>query len=354
MIPIGGIWVTLHRVGRDDAGPIDSVRTTAEGRFSLRYRTRGRADAIYFISATRGGVAYFSLPLRSPVVTGPDAELTVFDTTSSGVPLHVRGRHGIVGPARGESGSGARDVTEVYEMSNDSSVTSVPRDTATPVWTAIVPGEATGFEVRPSDIAPDAVTFSGGRLRLFAPLGPGLKQIAFSYRVPMRAFPLAIPVEGPTPVLEVLVDDVRAQVTGAQLGEVESAVIGGRRLRRFLVQDAPPAGVVRIELPPGGRSSRSVYVATVAIATLGVMLVTLSIVARRRGSGWQARLRGVDALADDVERIAADIARIDAVELEPGLRSDGVDDVWRHAAVERRMALKRELAAALARRSGST
>ena len=48
--PIANQWVVLHRVGRDRAGPVDSTRTTADGRFHIRYRATGDSSALYFVS----------------------------------------------------------------------------------------------------------------------------------------------------------------------------------------------------------------------------------------------------------------------------------------------------------------
>jgi hypothetical protein len=39
--PVAGAWVTLHRVGPDAAGPIDSLRTSRDGRYEFRYRATG-------------------------------------------------------------------------------------------------------------------------------------------------------------------------------------------------------------------------------------------------------------------------------------------------------------------------
>src|SRR5688572_27594903 len=66
-VAVTGQWVVLHRVGADRAGPLDSARTGAGGRFRFRYAATGAPDALYFVSATYGGIAYFSPPLRSAV-----------------------------------------------------------------------------------------------------------------------------------------------------------------------------------------------------------------------------------------------------------------------------------------------
>ena len=56
MGPTPGVWVTLHRVARESAGPIDSVRTDAAGRYRFRYTPFGTSDAVYFASTTYAGI----------------------------------------------------------------------------------------------------------------------------------------------------------------------------------------------------------------------------------------------------------------------------------------------------------
>src|SRR5581483_4857559 len=81
-VPVANQWVVLHRVGPDRAGPLDSVRTSAAGAYTLRYHTSGDTTALYFVSTSYGGVAYFTSPLRAPRVSGDNAQIIVFDTTS--------------------------------------------------------------------------------------------------------------------------------------------------------------------------------------------------------------------------------------------------------------------------------
>ena len=60
MDPIAGMTVTLHRVGSDAQGPLDSTRTDSRGRFSFHYKKTGTEDAIYFVSGLYRGIAYFT------------------------------------------------------------------------------------------------------------------------------------------------------------------------------------------------------------------------------------------------------------------------------------------------------
>ena len=86
MDPVMGAWVVLHRVGSDGAGPLDSIKSDARGRFSFGYVRTGSTDAVYFVSAMYDGIAYFTPPLPEGKVSGEKGEITVFDTTSGHVP----------------------------------------------------------------------------------------------------------------------------------------------------------------------------------------------------------------------------------------------------------------------------
>ena len=179
--PVAGVWVVLHRVGSDTARPLDSVRTRPDGRFRIAYRAFGAADAIYFVAVRHDGVAYFSAPLRAARVTGADAELTVYDTASAGTPLRERGRHVIIfAPASG----GTRKVVEVYEIENTGITTRIAPGGGEPVWRAPIPDAASAFQAGEGDISAASISGGAGKVEVFAPFAPGVKQVSFTYALP--------------------------------------------------------------------------------------------------------------------------------------------------------------------------
>jgi len=345
---VPGIWVTLHRVGSDTAGPLDSMRTQAGGRYEFRYRHRGRADAIYFVSASYASIAYFSLPLLTPRVTGDSAEIIVYDTTSRSFPLTIRGRHVIVSAPNAD---GSHDIVEVYEITNDSGITAISRDDAHPTWTALLPPGAIGFSVGQSDISPRAVRASAGRVEVVAPMAPGLKQLSFSYRVPAKDFPLSIPMTRPVGVLEVLAEDPRAVVSGPKLKQAEAVTIEGRKFSRYIGQDEAVNAVLQVDSPTGGGVSQQQRYLTILAIALGVaMLGALTFVLAKRKAPRPATVgQPAPAVVDgDAERLAQEIASLDAeFEMQPKPSRD-----MRAEYEQRRDELKQSLARALdARRS---
>jgi len=281
--PVAGAWVVLHRVGPDRAGPLDSVRSDSRGRYSFKYTRTGSDQAVYFVSATYDGIAYFTPPLTEGKVSGDDGEITVFDTTSKRVPLTLRGHHVVVSTA---DANARRSVVEVYDLSNDSSVTRVAsgetEESAT--WqTHVTPG-ASDFKVGQGDISPGAVSFANGVVSVFAPLAPGIKQFSFSYSLPANSFPLKLPLEKETGIYEIMIEEKAGSVTGPNLREVDPVTVDDRNFRRFLASDMPENSVAVIDLPPPPPSHTidPRYLVALTLVIGGSMVLALAQALRRR------------------------------------------------------------------------
>ncbi|MDQ6737935.1 MAG: hypothetical protein M3Z30_09580, partial [Gemmatimonadota bacterium] len=281
VLAVADAWVTLHRVGTDRAGPVDSTRTNHDGRYRFDYRRTGAGDAIYFVSSSHHGVAYFSHPLRAGADSGEDAEIAVFDTTSRAIPITVRGRHIIVSRAAPD---GERTVTEVFELTNDTSVTKVaPNESVSAaVFSALIPSNARSPVVADGDIPAAAVKFADSRVLVYAALAPGMKQLAFHYDLPSDAFPLHIPLERGAVVLEILAEDSTATVTGAGLRAVAPVAIEGHTFRRFLAGEVRPNSVTIISVPELKQPMELYFVAGLTLVIGGAMTLALARTLRRR------------------------------------------------------------------------
>lgn len=300
--PVRDAWVVLHRVGSDTAGPLDSMRTRADGGYRFRYRPTGDSAAIYFVSTNRGGVAYFTTPTRESDARGDAAELFVYDTSSAPIPLAVRGRHVIVTAPEGED---VRTVIEVYELSNDTTLTRVARGRDGFTFDAPLPAGVSRVTGGEGDVSPDAIRAAGGRALVNAPLSPGLKRVSFFYEVPADAAPIELLVETRVPVLEVLVEDANGSVEGAGLVAVDPVTVEGRPFRRYLAQDVPAAQTFRVTAPgtPGTATLRVMLIVT---AVGAAMLLGLGAAFLRGGPGAFARARNRDP-----EALALEIAALD-------------------------------------------
>lgn len=340
--PVAGVIVTVHRVGSDSAGPLDSVRTDARGRYTVHYTRFGSDDALYFAAAVYKGIAYFTSPLRGERTDGDDAEITVFDTTSHPVTLTLQGHHIVVSAP---DANGAREVVEVYELSNDTTATLVPRDSLTAIWSAAIPSGASDFAAGQGDVAASALTRRGNRVELFAPFGPGVKQLSFSYVLTDNAFPLKITLERQTSVLEVLLEEQAAQAKAPSLRAQGSVTTQGRTFKRFLAQGAPAGETIRIDVPTAAGATRVNVLIAVAIVTVLAMIAALwRALSRRPARMTMATAASIDAPATPESLVAA-IAALDARHES----NDATLDAAQYA--RERAALKARLATALAARS---
>ncbi|MDB4880546.1 MAG: hypothetical protein JWL60_1992 [Gemmatimonadetes bacterium] len=303
--PVGGVFVTLHRVGPDAAGALDSVRSGPDGRYTLSYTRHGSDEAVYFTAVVFRDIAYFSPPLATPRTREDDGVVVVFDTTATRVAFGIQGHHIIVarpGP------DGTRKVVEVYELSNDTTVTVVGKDSMTAVWSAALPDGVSEFAGGQGDVSAVALVQRHGRVLMLAPFNPGIKQLSYSYTMPPGAFPLQLTLEAGTGVLEVLLEEEGAQVRGASLRSEGSVTTAGRTFKRFLGQGAPKGETLRIDVPVVAASTRVRVLMGLAVVMAVAMAAALLRALRRRGSA----VRVAPAAAARPEALAAAIAALDA------------------------------------------
>jgi hypothetical protein len=216
-----------------------------------------------------------------------------------------------------------------------------------------LPAGAQGFRVGQGDVSPEAVTLDSGLARVYAPFAPGLKQFSYSYTLPESRFPLAIPLQAPTSVLEVLLEDPTATATAARLTEVNPVSVEGRNFKRFLAQEVPANAVLSVTVPTAPRGPGRGTLIALLIGTLGAaMLLALArAVTRRpavRAAGATTASGAADAPSTSVARLAREIADLDA----QFARGPAPADEARDAYQARRAELKARLADALAQREG--
>jgi hypothetical protein len=335
-VGVPGVYVTVHRVGPDAQGPLDSVRTDASGRYALEYRRFGSDEALYFAATVYRGIAYFSAPLRPGLTRGDDAAITVFETTTHPVAFTVQGHH-IVVSAPGPDG--ARNVVEVYELSNDTTVTAVGRDSLTPVWSAPVPRAASHFAGGQGDVASSSLALRDGRVVLTAAFGPGVKQLSYSYSLPESAFPLRFRNERLTVVQEVLLEEPGAQARSTSLRAQDTVHTQGHTFKRFLAQGAPAGEELRIDVPTAAAGTRTRVLVGLAVLFVLAMGAALARALGRRNP--RATIPAAVA-ASRAESLAAAIAALDARREA----ADATVDATHYAS--ERAALKAQLAEALA------
>ena len=341
-VPLAGVFVVAHRVGTEQQGPIDSLRSDARGRFSFRI-ARPDTGSMYVVSTLYAGIGYFSAPFASGVRVGADSiVLPVFDTTSAGAPLDVAVRHLVVSaPDRAD---GSRDVLDIVQVANPGTATLVPRDSA-PTWHMQLPRGIESFRVGEGDVPSDAVRRSGDSILVRAPFPPGLKQVVGIYVVPQGLKTLRVPIDQPTARLEVLVEDSLASASGAALEAANPLELQGRTFRHF-----SSVRVVRGETAvitfgaAGGGASR----AWIAIVLSALLLGGGGFVAaRRRGAGRVAAAGGAAEPAEpDQDALVRQIVALD--EKYASRQAETPAEEW-SAYQSKRASLKAQIAGRLAR-----
>jgi hypothetical protein len=225
----------------------------------------------------------------------------VHDTTSGPIPIAIRGRHVVIASPDAE---GRRAVIEVFELSNDSSVTRLAAGDTGVVWQAPLLVGARDAKVGETDFSNGAVRFESGRVRLSAPFAPGLKRFSYRYTIPATES-LAFVVGEPVAVLELLLEDALGRAEGGGLAPTGPATVSGRAFSRFLAQDVPAGADIRVSLPgPSGTSGMPLRVLAIMAALGAVLLVGLARTMMRR-QAQAARPRATEDAAALRERLAA-------------------------------------------------
>jgi hypothetical protein len=352
-VPVARQWVVLHRVGTDRAAPLDSVQSGADGRFRFRYTRTGDPQALYFVSARYDDIAYFSPPLRADTVRGDDADIVVYATTTDTSFLKTQGRHFVVSTPR----AGRREIAEVFEIENSGTQTVVAADSVRPLWSIGLPAQAESASVAPGDVTAAAVSFRGGRAELFAPISPGMRQLVLTYVLRDDISPIPVPVERQAGVLEVLLEEPRANVEGAGLQEVAPGNIEGKQFHRYLAQDAAPNAVFRVTLPAVASPNRGAMytvAALFALAMVGALIVWFvrsrepRAESREPRAGSRAPRAESRAPVSTSQRLLAELATLDARFEESGSDAD------RPAYERERARLKSLIAHTLAEEEGPT
>jgi len=308
--------VVLHRISADSSGPVDSMQTSATGAYRFRYRLDS-PRSMYIISARYAGVAYFTTPLREATVTSPDADVSVYDTTSTVFPLTVRARHVVVAPP---DAGGLRRVVDVLEVANDSTRTLVASPTGR-TWRLTLPAEATQPGSGGGDLPPEAIRFDGANADLTVPFPPGSRQLVITYAIPARRT-VSIPLSAAVGTLEVLVEGGGGAATGAGLTREDQVSMEGRTFQRFTAASVPAGSAFAVERVSGGGGNAG----RVALLAVAAIAVALGIIVGRRGPGKTA----VTAVPRTTEEsLARQIAALDHVYAAPERQAGAGGDHYR-------------------------
>lgn len=332
-VGVTGVRVVLHGVGRAKQGAVDSVTSGADGRF--RFRFAPDSTVVYLLSARYREIEYFSSRITG-TEGDTDVRVVVFDTSTT-VPIEVRARYLLAGAPDPDEG---RSVVDVVVLRNPSSATRLAPDSVTPVWSMALPTGALRTVVDDgSEVSPDAVTIRNDSVLIFAPLGPGSRQLVLTYFFDDATDQVVVPFPIGTDSVTVLVEEPAVRVITPGLRE-SAEQVAGQPVRSW-TGPLPAGAVVTFRFPGPSRAPGWLLGALVAL-----MIGVMAVVGLRR----RPRPSGQPAAPDlSVEDLVNAVAALDNAHRD---RSPGTDVEREYQS--RRAALRRQLDRALARTRASS
>lgn len=300
---VSGVMVTLHRVSPQEAGQVDSTRTGDAGDFLFRLPTVPGADAesgdVYFASVRHDGVMYFGQALNQTVQLDSLYRIQVYDTVSAppgGRDFPIVARNLLV-----EEAEDGWTVVDLFRLQNQGDRTVVAREGGI-VWSHPLPPSATDFQPGESDLAPDAVTFRDGEIRVSSPTPPGERTYLMRYHVP--ELPFEVPVADTTRRMEMLVREPAPPLTVTILQQLEPVQIEPEsNYRRFAGADLVDQVVEISE----GEESDAGQVAWFAVI-LGLILAGAAVYAVKRAPAAVATASETETRS----QLLLEIAELDA------------------------------------------
>ena len=278
-VPLTNVVVVLHRMSSTTAGPIDSVRSDARGRYRLALRKPDSTSA-YVVSVWYDSIAYFSLPLN---VAGRPAvhveDVVAFPSSLTGPPLRLARRLATISAATND---GTREVLEILELDNPGPATRVTNDTLVPTWAGRLPERTGQYRAGQGDVSPEAMRFRHDSVLIYAPIPPGLaKQVSYDYSLAAGAPAFVMPIDQPTVEVNLLVEDTAATVIAPKLESFGLKQIEGRRFAAYRAGPLAAGDRVEIRLPSAKFRAQVLLPYVIGVVGAG-MLVALVWALRRR------------------------------------------------------------------------
>lgn len=281
-VPLPNVTVVLHRMTSTNAGPLDSVRSDARGRYRLVLRNPDTAST-YVISIWYDSIAYFSTPLNA--IGRPGAavhvdDIVAFRASPTGPPLRLTRRLAtIAAPTK----DGTREILEILELENPGQTTRVTADTLVPTWAGRVPEHTGQFRAGEGDISPDAIRFRNDSVLIYAPIPPGpTKQFSYDYSLAAGTRSFVIPIDQPTAEVNLLVEDTAAIVSAPKLESLGLKDLEGRHFAAYRAAPLAVGDRVEIQLPAGKFRADALLKPLIVVVALVMIAALMWALLRRR------------------------------------------------------------------------
>ena len=271
--------VVLHRMASANAGPIDSVRSDARGRYRMALRNPDSTSG-YVVSVWYDSIAYFSLPVTVGGLPAIHVEdIVAFPASRTGPPLRLARRLATISAATTD---GSRQVLEILELENPGQSTRITDDTLAPTWAGRLPEHTGQYRAGQGDVSPEAVRFRNDSVLIYAPIPPGpVKQLSYDYTLAAGARAFIVPIDQPTVEVNLLVEDTTAMVIANKLESFGLKEIEGRKFAAYRAGPLAAGDRVEIRLPAGKFRAQGLLPYVIGVLAAG-MIAALIWALRRR------------------------------------------------------------------------
>lgn len=275
--PVSRIMVTLHQVSPQSAGQVDSTLTGEAGRFAFVLPTVPGSDPeggdVYFASVRHDGVLYFGQALNQTAQLDSLYRIEVYDTVSAppeGRDFPIVARNLLL-----EEVEDGWTVVDLFRIQNEGERTVVAREGGI-VWSHSLPESARDFQPGESDLAPDAVVFGDGEIRVSSPTPPGERTYLMRYHLP--ELPFTIPVSEGTQRIEMLVREPAPPLSISGLQQLEPVSIEPESSYRRFAAAEPTGKDIEISEGEEGGMGQVAWFAVI----LGLVLAAGAVYAVQR------------------------------------------------------------------------
>jgi hypothetical protein len=278
-VPLANAMVVLHHVSQESAGPVDSIRTDARGRYRIELRHPDSTGA-YVVTVWYDSIAYVSaaFPAGDRPVAHVD-DIVAYATTTGGPPIAVARRLTTIARATAE---GTREVLEILELENRGTTTRIAQDSTQPTWAGRVPEHTGHFRGGQGDISPEAIRFRNDSVLVLAPIGPGpAKQVSYAYSVASGTRSFVIPIDQATDEVNLLVEDTAAPVRAPKLESRGVQVIEQRTFATYRAGPLAAGDRVEIELPAGKFRAQLLVPYVIGVLAAGMVLALVWALRRK-------------------------------------------------------------------------
>ena len=218
-----GVDVLLYALAADGSGGLRQMQSDAEGRFRFE-GVSNSPDIAYLVGARSDEIPYGSRFVFEPGEVEHEVELVLRDPVAETGAIAA----GDI-DLRVDRGCTHLRIAHSHTLTNPGDeVVFVPasaRESANPIFEAVLPDGADGFE---SILGREGLERDGERVRFWGPLYPGSQQIEYGYGLPLSTERFEIGLPDGAPALSVLTPEDVLTVAADALEPASSITLDGQ------------------------------------------------------------------------------------------------------------------------------